>query len=125
MDKDFKSHIEKLPFITIGEFASKEYIGILQVRSKLFTSMFVLNDIADPRQKKKLLKLGEKWWWQSNRNIPITLFLSEEMDEFRDYMRTFTSKDFEVLAGPIVSLSRIPTKRIKRKNTCLKPANKG
>ncbi|AUS02596.1 hypothetical protein NVP2275O_015 [Vibrio phage 2.275.O._10N.286.54.E11] len=123
MDKDFKGHIERLPFITVGTFADTEYIGIVQVRSKQFTSMFVLNDITDPEDKKKLLKLGEKWWWQSNRNIPITLFMSEEMECFKKYLKTFQSKDFNIQAGPVVSISSLPTKRIKRRNTCLKPNN--
>ena len=121
MDKDFNSHIDRLPFITVGTFADKDYIGIVQVRSKQFTSMFVLNDITDPEDKKKLLKLGEKWWWQSNRNIPITLFMSEEMEDFKQYLKTFQSKDFTIQAGPVVSISSLPTKRIKRRNTCLKP----
>lgn len=122
MDKEFNNHIELLPFITIGRIGSKEVVGIIQVRSKLFTSMFVLNDIDDISQKKKILRLGEQWWWQSNRNIPITLFMSEEMVEFDFCKRIYQTKDFEILAGPTVSISSLPTKRIKRRNISLKRA---
>ena len=136
MDKDFNNH-EKylyhehvssaprspLPFITIVKFNDQEYIGIMQVSSKQFTSMFVLNDIEDSSDKKGLLKLGEKWWWQSNRNIPITLFMPEELEPYKKYMRTFQTKELEIIEGPVVTINALPSKRIKRRNTSLKPKN--
>jgi hypothetical protein len=62
------------------------------------------------------LELGEVWWWESNRKIPINIFLKKEMIIFRPYIKTFSSKDVEVLFGPIVNLSEIAEKRIKRKS---------
>ena len=82
--------------------------------------MFVLDLIDSDDQKRMLLQLGEQWWWQSNRNIPITLYMAEEMDEFLFCRKTFQTKDIEILAGPIVSISNLPTKRIKRRNTSLR-----
>jgi hypothetical protein len=60
--------------------------------------------------------MGDVWWWESNRKIPINIFLKEEMSVFRPYIKTFNAKDVEVLFGPIVNLSEIAEKRVKRKS---------
>jgi hypothetical protein len=60
--------------------------------------------------------MGETWWWESNRKIPINIFLKQEMVAFRGYIKTFNSKDVEVVFGPIVNLSEIAEKRVKRKS---------
>lgn len=120
MDNTYKQYLERLPFLTYGTAHDEEYIGIIVVRSKNFTSMYVLNLVDEPNMKKKLIQLGEKWWWQSNRNIPISVFLAAELEQFDFCKRTFISKDFDVLAGPQVSISQLPTKRIKRCTKILK-----
>jgi hypothetical protein len=67
-------------------------------------------------EKQSFLTLGEAWWWESNRKIPINIFLKEEMILFRGYIKTFNSKDIEVMFGPTVNLGDIAEKRIKRKS---------
>lgn len=66
--------------------------------------------------RKFFLDMGETWWWESNRKIPINIFLKTEMQIFKPYIKTFNIKDVEVLFGPIVSLSEISEKRVKRKS---------
>ena len=65
--------------------------------------------------KKKFLQYGESWWWESNRQLPIDIFLFHEMKPFRNYLRTFIMKDIEVLFGPTTSLQNLIKKRIKRR----------
>jgi len=67
-------------------------------------------------EKQHFLNLGETWWWESNRKIPINIFLKQEMGIFRAYIKTFNSKDIEVLFGPTVNLGDIAEKRIKRRS---------
>jgi hypothetical protein len=62
------------------------------------------------------LEMGETWWWESNRKIPINIFLKSEMQIFRPYIKTFNSKDVELIFGPLVNLSEIAEKRVKRKS---------
>lgn len=120
MDNNYKEYLERLPFLTYGTAHNNEYIGIMIVRSKNFTSMYMLNHIDKPELKRELLELGEKWWWQSNRNIPISIFLAEQLRKFEKYKQTFISKEFTVIDGPVVSITNLPTKRIKRCTTILK-----
>lgn len=121
MEKIYEQYLERLPFLTYGRAHGEEYIGIMIVRSKAFTSMYVLNHVEAAELKRELITLGERWWWQSNRNIPISVYLNNELQKFQRCKRTFVTKDFDVIAGPIVSLTKLPTKRIKRCTTILKP----
>ena len=61
-------------------------------------------------------EMGETWWWESNRKIPINIFLKKEMQFFKYAIKTFNSKDIELIFGPSVNLSEIAEKRIKRKS---------
>lgn len=79
-------------------------------------SIYDFNVIRTENERKIFLEMGDVWWWESNRKIPINIFLKEEMIVFRPYIKTFNAKDVEVLFGPIVNLSEIAEKRVKRKS---------
>lgn len=121
MVNQLNTFLDKLPFVTYGSVHGEYYIGILNARSKSFTSIYVFELIKDPIIRQKLLELGEVWWWQCNRNLPISIFMAERMEEFESYKKTFLTKDFTIIRGPTVSISNIPTKRVKRCTTVLKP----
>lgn len=70
-------------------------------------------------QKKRFLELGETWWWESNRLIPINLFLKGDWGEFRPILKTFNSKDVLLKYGPAVSLKENSQKRSKRRSITL------
>ena len=70
-------------------------------------------------EKKLLLELGDLWWWESNRLLPIDVFLFKEMQDFRHCLRTFVLKETEVLFGPVTSMQNILKKRIKRRTVQL------
>ena len=67
-------------------------------------------------EKKLFLDLGDQWWWESNRKIPINIFLKGELNGYRKYIKTLNSKDVELVFGPIVNLNDIAEKRVKRKS---------
>jgi hypothetical protein len=61
------------------------------------------------------LKLGQTWWWESNRQIPINIFLKKDFNYFRSTLVTLASKDIKIMHGPVVKLDDISKKRVKRK----------
>jgi hypothetical protein len=91
-------------------------VGIIVNHDANVTSIYNYADIKAELDKKLFLEMGEVWWWESNRKIPINIFLKQEMVDFRPYIKTFNSKDVEILFGPIVNLSEIAEKRVKRKS---------
>jgi hypothetical protein len=75
--------------------------------------------IKTDEEKQRFLELGEAWWWESNRQIPINIFLAKEIIEFRYVIRNFSTKDVKLMHGPCTSLNDIIVKRIKRKSITL------
>lgn len=115
MQFDFNLLTERYPFLSIGRYAKNEYVGIIQNSSKTIVSMYDFNAIKDENLKKLFLELGDAYWWGSNRQIPVDIFLRGEFDVFRPYLVSFNAKEFELVHGPMISLGTMAKKRIKRK----------
>lgn len=107
---------ENFPFMTCIRSSEVEYIGIIINFDVNVTSLYEYSSIPTDHEKQKFLEAGEIWWWESNRKLPINIFLKQDMIPFRNYIKTFNSKDLEIIFGPIVNLGEIAEKRIKRKS---------
>jgi len=107
---------ENLPFISGIKHGQVEYIGIIINQDNAVTSIYDLGLCNNDKDKRTFLQCGETWWWESNRKIPINIFLISEMWRFKTWIRTFNTKDVEVLFGPVVRLNDIAQKRVKRKS---------
>jgi len=115
----FQKLADKYPFITLCVYASNEYVGIVQNRDDVITTIYDFGVIQDPEQKRRYIDLANTWWWESNRSIPINIFLRGEWEEFRLCLRTFVNKDLEILHGPVCSLNDIARRKSKRKSITL------
>jgi len=115
----FTQLAEKYPFITLCAYATNEYVGIIQNQDDLITTIYDFGSIADTDAKRKFLELANIWWWESNRSVPINIFLKGDWDIFKPYLKTFTNKDLEILHGPVCSLSEMSRKKSKRKSITL------
>lgn len=104
------------PFLTCIRVSDEEYVGIIINNDIQVTSIYDFNVLKNESLRKRLLELGEVWWWESNRKIPINIFLKADMIPFRPIIKTFNSKDVTIVFGPTVNLSEIAEKRIKRKS---------
>jgi hypothetical protein len=115
----FKKLSDNHPFITVCSYANQDYVGIIQNRDDNVTSIYDYGSIVEPEIKARFLELGDIWWWESNRLIPINLFLKEEWMIFKPYLRTFMNKSLVVLHGPICSMNELHKKRSKRRSITL------
>ena len=115
----FQKLADKYPFITLCIYASNEYVGIVQNRDDVITTIYDFGAVQDPEQKRQYIELANTWWWESNRSIPINIFLRGEWSVFRSTLRTFANKDLEILHGPVCSLNDIARKKSKRKSITL------
>ena len=115
----FTKLTDKYPFITLCLYASQEYVGIIQNRDDAITTIYDFGSITDLDAKKLFLELANIWWWESNRSIPINIYLKQDWDPFRGYLRTFINKDLEILHGPVCSLAEMGRKKSKRKSITL------
>lgn len=115
----FSKLADKYPFITLCVYASTEYVGIIQNKDDIITTIYDFGSIQDLEQKRQFLELANIWWWESNRSVPINIFLKSEWDPFKEYLKTFVNKDLEILHGPACSLIDIARKKSKRKSITL------
>ena len=110
---------ENYPFISIVTYGGNEYVGIISNQDQFVTSMYVYSSLKSTEEKRLFLEVGEVWWWESNRMIPINIFLRKEMLAFQYSIVTMNSKDVKVTLGPCVNLNNLAIKRVKRKNVQL------
>ena len=115
----FKKLSDNHPFITVCSYASQDFVGIIQNRDDMVTTMYDYGAILTADLKSRFLELGDVWWWESNRTIPINLFLKDDWSIFKPYIRTFNNKSLEILHGPVVSMTDFTKKRAKRRSITL------
>jgi hypothetical protein len=115
----FEKLTEKYPFITLCVYANQEYVGIVQNRDDMVTTIYDFGSIVDQEEKIVFLELAAQWWWESNRSIPINIFLKQDWERFRRTLRTFNNRDLEILHGPMCSLLDLIRKKGKRRSITL------
>ena len=115
---------EKFPFLSVVTYGGSEYVGIINNQDAFITSMYVFTNLQSEEERAKFIELGEVWWWESNRMIPINIFLQKDMMKFKYVLMTMNSKDVKVSFGPTVNLNKLSIKRVKSKSVQLlkKPA---
>lgn len=106
---------EKFPFLTIISYLNQEYIGIMQNGDSQFVSMYILEPTCTQEEKQRFLLCGETWWWESNRTIPINLFLKDKFKPFSKYLKTFAKKDVKIIEGPTINLMDLINRKLKRR----------
>ena len=116
MDIDYKKLLDQYPFLSLLTYGGNEYVGIIQNLDDAITTIYDYGLLKTEDQKILFIELAETWWWESNRMIPINIFLKQDWIQFRPTLKTFMSKDVELKYGPAVSLKENAQKRSKRRS---------
>ena len=112
--------LEKFPFLSYGMVGEDPYLGIIQNSDNQFVSIYILDLIPTEAGRALFLELGDRWWWESNRKIPINVFIKDSrFKQFRNCLRMFSAKDFELVAGHKVSLAESMNRRIRKRQITL------
>ena len=115
MNEIFKTLRDKFPFLSLIKKGDMEFVGIVQNQDNNVISFYDYGRLMSPQDKMRYLKCGEIWWYESNRKLPINIFLKGDFKYFRSTLVTLNSKDIEIVEGPTVRLSDISKKRVKRR----------
>jgi uncharacterized protein YqgQ len=118
-EPDYQQLLKQYPFLTYLIYGGNEYIGVIQNLDEVITTIYDYGALRTLDQKQQFLELAETWWWESNRLIPINVFLKAEWTPFRNVVKTMNSKDVEIKFGPQLSLKEIAAKRSKRRSITL------
>lgn len=114
-----KQLLAQYPYLTLLTYGGNEYVGIIQNADEQITTIYDFASLKTAEQKVLFLQLGDTWWWESNRIIPINVFLKTEWAPFKFCVKTMNSKDVEIKLGPQVSLKEMAMKRSKRRSITL------
>jgi len=116
---EIKQLLAQYPYLTLLTYGGNEYVGIIQNADEQITTIYDFASLKTAEQKVMFLQLGDTWWWESNRIIPINVFLKTEWAPFKFCVKTMNSKDVEIKLGPQVSLKEMAMKRSKRRSITL------
>ena len=120
MDESYKKILlEKYPMMSYITYGGNDYIGIIQNVDDSMTTIYDISSLKTDEQKIAFLQLAEVWWWESNRLVPINVFLKQEWEIFRFTLKILNSKEVEIKVGPYVSLKEIALKKSKRRSITL------
>jgi hypothetical protein len=119
MDDDIKQLLDKFPFLSYGTMNGIQYIGMVQNADSQLISMYLLHEIPTEDLRREFVQCCQEWWWGSNRQVPINIFLKDRFRPFRPYLKHFSRKDFNLEAGPVVSLQEIIARRVRKRQITL------
>lgn len=120
MDENYKKILlDSHPYLTFLTYGGNDYIGVVQNVDDVITTLYDFSMLKTEDQKLTFLQLAEVWYWESNRLVPINVFLKQEWSVFRPTLKTFNSKDVDIKIGPYVSLKEISLRRSKRRSITL------
>jgi hypothetical protein len=119
MEDTYKKLLDQYPFISFITYGGNDYIGIIQNSDEIITTIYDFAALKTIDQKTRFLEMADQWWWESNRLVPINVFLKSDWSEFRACLKTFNSKDVNIEHGPYISLKEIASKRSKRRSITL------
>jgi hypothetical protein len=115
MQQDFpEEFLDAYPFLTKLVFDGREYVGIIQSKTKNIVSIYAINNMSSRTLVEAFLTMGQEWWSESNRRVPADLFIGERFKVFQPYVKTFNAKAVVHVRGPMIVLSetlRVKTRR--------------
>tara|TARA_B100001057_G_C22055504_1_gene646240 strand:+ start:51 stop:425 length:375 start_codon:yes stop_codon:yes gene_type:complete len=115
MKLDVEEIKQNYPFLSLVQVGKIEQVGIIQNADLKVLSIYSL-DAVPKTMIEDFLQHGQTWWWESNRKLPINIFIGKDFYKFKDTLKTFSAKDCTVLFGPITRLTDLTKdKRIRRK----------
>ena len=115
MDRHLEEFLERYPFFALIKYGDAEYVCIIQNQDNDVTTIYDYKSLKTTEHRNDFVTLAEQWWWESNRMIPINIFLKEDWAQFRYVVKTLLTKEVNVIAGHAVRLGDLAAKRTKRK----------
>jgi hypothetical protein len=115
MSLSLEQLLEKYPFLSYVKYTHDDYVGVIQNHDGDIVSLYAFNKLKTEDHKLRFLEQADIWWWESNRSIPINIFLKGSWTEFRYSLVTLNTKDIKDQQGHVVSLANLTNKRTKRR----------
>jgi len=118
MQKDNSMWV-RWPFLTHIKYLGRDYVGIVQNSDQNFIHMYVIESSWNSELKVEFITCGELYWWGSNRQIPINVFLGARFRPYGVFLKSFSMKEAQIVQGPMPSLDTLINKRSKKRTVQL------
>jgi len=119
IDKDTAEHIERTreqyPFMTFLVSEGNVRMGVVQNASPRIITFYDIEQIESEIDRKLIMELTDRWWWESNQNTPVNIFIGKEFDKFQNVLVGISRKSLLEVVGPCFSLHEMYIKRMKKK----------
>jgi hypothetical protein len=115
-NKKIEPMLEKYPFLAIVRYSDNEFVCVIQNQDSDVTTIYDYGSLKTEVDRRDFLMLADQWWWESNRLIPINIFLKADWRRFAYCAKTLISKEVEIVMGHCVRLDDLSSKRTKRKS---------
>jgi hypothetical protein len=115
MSNRLEELLEQYPFLSFIKYTHSDYVGVIQNFDGDIVSMYAFNKLKTEDHKRRFLEQADIWWWESNRLIPINIFMKNTWGEFRYSLVTLNVKDIKEQQGHSVCLASLANKRTKRR----------
>ena len=119
MNELFEDIRKTFPFMALMQVGAFEYMGIIANQNQQVTSLYDYSKLRSEEEKKEFLEAGETWWNESNRLIPINIFLHQDMKKFKHALVSHNTKEVNIVSGHVVNLGNLRTRRVKRRTLTL------
>jgi len=121
-EKIYQTLTEKFPFLSIVVYGAREeeLVGVIQNADPVVTCLYDFGMIQSDSEKREFLMLAERWWFESNKLLPINIFLKDEWSKFRYTFKTLATKETVLVHGPCTSLSLLTQKKKRRSTIVVK-----
>jgi hypothetical protein len=111
--------LAQYPFLSFVTYTHSDYLGVIQNHDGDVVSLYSFSKLRTSEEKRLFLEWAEIWFNESNRKIPINIFLKKNWKQFNHTLITLIAKDIKEIKGHCVYLSDLAEKRTKRKSIIL------
>ena len=120
--KLYKQLEKNFPFISVLLYGinQDEFVGLIQNQDNIITGFYDFGALKNDEDRKLFLTLADQWFFESNRQLPINIYLKEEWAPFRAILKIFITKEIKIVHGPTTSLSSLNSKKKRRSITMMK-----
>ena len=84
MKLDIKEIKQNYPFLSLVQVGKIEQVGIIQNADLKVLSIYSLDAIPKVMME-SFLQHGQTWWWESNRKLPINIFIGKDFFKFKKH----------------------------------------
>lgn len=107
--------LRRYPYLTYLQVGEIAVLGVVQNVGPQTVNVFDFAHLRTDEQRKGFLKLAEEWWFESNTQVPIDVFLGPKFDYLLHCLRIYPRSAVIDVQGPLINLDDQFKRRIRRR----------